>query len=55
VGYVSSSKEEVASKIMLIIRVKGALAWLQHAIKSKMEPSHLRVWLGVTHNSSYWT
>jgi hypothetical protein len=26
VGYVSSSKEEVASKIMLIIRVKGALA-----------------------------
>jgi hypothetical protein len=54
VGYVSSSKEEVASKITPINRVKGALAGLQHAIQGKMEPSRLRVWLGVTHNASYW-
>jgi hypothetical protein len=56
VGYASSSKEEVASKITPIIRVKGALAGLQHAIQGKMEPSCLReCWLGVTCNAYYWT
>jgi hypothetical protein len=55
VGYASSSKEEVASKITPIIRVKGALAGLQHAIQGKMEPSRLQEWLGVTRNASYWT
>jgi hypothetical protein len=54
VGYASSSKEEVTSKITPIIRVKGALAGLQHAIQGKMEPSRLREWLGVTCNASYW-
>jgi hypothetical protein len=54
VGYVSSSKEEVASKITPINWVKRALAGLQHAIQGKMERSCLQEWLGITHNTSYW-